>query len=67
MLIEKSISGEIIGATLLMCVIVMQEDDYLKFTDDKLEHALIVTFTFGAARILSYTAESLFNPAFAFR
>ena len=55
------------GATLLMCVIVMQEDDYLKFTDDKLEHSLIVTLTFGACRILSYTSGSLFNPAFAFR
>lgn len=39
----------------------------MKFTDDKFEHALLITLTFGAVRMLSYTSGSLFNPAFAFR
>ncbi|KAM3138263.1 water channel activity protein [Paramecium bursaria] len=61
-----SMSGEILGSLLLMALIVLQEDDYLKFTDDKFEHALLITLTFGAVRMLSYTSGSLFNPAFAF-
>jgi hypothetical protein len=31
----------------------MQEDDYLRFSDEKLEHALIITIAFGAARVLT--------------
>ncbi|CAD8212511.1 unnamed protein product [Paramecium octaurelia] len=61
-----SVEGESIGSVLFMVVLALQEDDYLKFSDDKLEHALVVTLGFGAARVLSSEGQSLFNPAFAF-
>lgn len=50
-----------------MIVLVLQEDDYLKWTDEKLEHGLVVTLGFGSARVLTAGGQSLFNPAFAFR
>jgi hypothetical protein len=52
---------------IFMIVLVLQEDDYLKWTDDKLEHGIVVTLGFGAARVLTAGGQSLFNPAFAFR
>ncbi|CAD8111975.1 unnamed protein product [Paramecium sonneborni] len=61
-----SVEGEMFGSIIFMIIIVLQYDDYLKFTDDKLEHALVITLGFGAARVLSSKGQSLFNPAFAF-
>lgn len=59
--------GEVFGSAILLIVILIQDDDYLKFTDDNIEHALLITATFGAARSLSYRSSSVFNPFIAFR
>ncbi len=59
--------GELLGSILFFTMILIQEDDYLKFTEDKIEHAGLLAASFGASRIFSYKCYSLFNPTMAFR
>lgn len=63
----QQLYGEIIGAFIFISAVLIQEDDYLKFSDDHLEHAGIIAIAFGAGRQFSYKSNSLFNPALAFR
>ena len=59
--------GEILGSFILTLGIIFQYDELLDYTNNRLEHSIIIGSLYAFARTLTYTSQSTLNPALAFR
>ena len=59
--------GEILGSFVLTLGIIFQYDELLDFTNNRLEHSIIIGSLFAFARTLTYKSQSILNPAVALR
>jgi glycerol uptake facilitator-like aquaporin len=59
--------GEILGSAILTVGIIFQYDELLDFTNNRLEHSIIIGSLYAFGRTLAYKSQSILNPAVALR
>jgi len=56
----------VIGTAVLTMGIIFQYDVILDFTNNRLEHSIIIAAMYAFGRAFTYTSKSSLNPAIAF-
>lgn len=57
--------GEVLGTFVLTIGIIFQYDELLDFTNNRLEHSIIISSMYAFGRVFTYKSQSSLNPAVA--